>query len=215
MAEQLIEDDEADSELQSEEDLREELYEQFDVGWVGSLVIRHILPILDRNVEATERYSVDTRSKILADIALYQAYRQVPKFMILVWGFVLIGAYDLLHYLNPAYYGMLIGALASLNGFASSLRSPVLLAAEMEGSPDSDGMPADYRTTAHSSATTNVTMILFLVALSVQMLVTGSVIQGEILTQNVASGTIPFYLSALVLAGVPFVLSYLRESDDD
>lgn len=214
VTEKLKEKNDDSSSPTSEADLREELYEEFDVSRKGRLMIRYLLPILDKQINTESRYDVDPQSKILAEISLYQAYEEEPKFKIFAWAALLIGTYDLLHPLNPAFYGLLFAALATLNGFVSSLRSPSMMTAELEGATDTDGMPADYRAKAHSSVNTNVTLVLFVIAVGIQLLVTSSVIQGEIITQNVAVELLPPAVSALGLSSVPFLLYRLRGSAD-
>lgn len=213
--EEKVEEKSAENDLrsnpQSEEELRKELYKQFNVSRAGRLGIQYILPLLDKRIQVDSIYDVTTRSKILAEIALYQAYKREPKFRLLLWGVVLIGVYDYLHYLNPAFYGLLLGAVTTLNGFVGALQSPSMMAAELEGTTDEDGMPADYRATAHSSANTNVTLVLFVFAVGIQLLVTSSIVQGEILTHNVADGTFPFAASALLLLHVPVVVNQIWE----
>jgi len=210
-----VTEEKTSSATKSEEEQRRKLYEQFEVSWADDLAIRHILPRLDEHVQARSRYDVSSRSRVLAEISLLQAYKREPKFRIFAWGVALIGVYDCLHYLNPAFYGLLLGALATLNGFVSSLRSPAMMAAELEGATDEDGMPADYRATAHSSANTNVTLVLFVLALGVQLLITSSIVQGEIIARNIAEGTLPVAVSVLVLVSIPLVKDRLRRNDDE
>lgn len=194
----------------SEEDLREDLYGQFDISTKDRVAIRWILPLLDQFVQTESRYDIDKRSKILADIALFQAYEQEPKFKIFVWAAVLLGGFDLLHSLNPGFYSVLFIALATINGFVSSLRSPAMMAAELEGATDEDGMPANYRATALSSVNTNVTLVLFVVAVGIQLLVTGDFIRGEVIARNIAEGVVSPAISALVLFVIPWVYSRVR-----
>lgn len=194
-----------DSKEQSENALREELYEQFDVPARGGAMIQWILPLLELAVNTEERYDIDTRSKILAEIALYQAYEREPKFKLFLWAAVLIGGFDLLHPLNPDIYSILFLALATINGFASSLRSPQMLAAEVEGVPDEDGMPADYRAVALSSANTNVTLVLFVIAVGVQILLASAVVEGELVARNIAAGVVDPVVSGVLLLLLPVV----------
>lgn len=82
---------------------RDELYEQFDVSKAERLGIRYLLPILDGQVDTFTQYDINTKSKVLAEIALYQAYSRVPKFKLLVWGLILTGIYDLLYPFNQSF----------------------------------------------------------------------------------------------------------------
>lgn len=193
-----------------EEELREELYDQFDVTWVGRLGIKYIIPILERTVDTESRYDIDERSKILAEIALWEAYDDEPKFRMFAIATVLIGIYDLLHTLNPAIYSVFFIALASLNGFVSSLRSPSMIAAEVEGAEDENGMPGDYRSTAYSSVNTNVTVVLFVIAVGVQVVLTSSLAPNELLVQNIADGSWHPVLSAGVLFLLPLIFGRIR-----
>ncbi|MFC7230545.1 hypothetical protein ACFQMM_02595 [Saliphagus sp. GCM10025308] len=205
--------EEPDPEVVSEENLRETLYDQFDISTKGRVGIRWILPLLERSVETESRYDVDDRSKILAEIALFQAYEREPKFKMFAWAAVLIGGFDLLHTLNPGVYSVLFIALATINGFVSSLRSPAMMAAELEGATDEDGMPANYRTKALSSVNTNVTLVLFVIAIGIQLLMTGEFIQGEVVARNVADGRVSPAVSAIVLIAIPLVYNRIRGED--
>ena len=193
------------SENRSEEAIRKELYEQFDVPVRGGVVIQWILPLLDLVVDTEKRYDISTRSKILAEVALYQAYEREPKFKIFLWAAVLISGFDFLYPLNPDIYSILFLALATINGFVSSLRSPSMLAAEVEGLADKDGMPADYRSTALSSVNTNVTLVLFVIAVSVQLLLASTVIEGELVGRNIVEGIVHPVVSGIVLVVLPVI----------
>lgn len=204
---------ETDSEEPSEERLRRNLYDQFDISWAGRVMIAHIIPILDQGQEIESRYNIDDRRKILAEIALCQAYKQEPKFKIFIWAGILIGSFDYLHALNPSVYSILFISLATVNGFVSSLRSPSMIVAELEGLTDEDGMPADYRAKAFSSVNTNVTLILFLIAVSIQVLVSGGFVQGEVLARNVADGVVNPIVSAGFLIFAPVIYNRVRQSE--
>ncbi|MFB1064164.1 hypothetical protein [Natrinema sp. H-ect4] len=213
MQEGVEEREEPDLEAVSEEDLRENLYDQFDISTKGRIGIRWILPLLEKYVETESRYDVDDRSKILAEISLFQAYEREPKFKMFAWAAVLIGGFDLLHALNPGVYSVLFIALATINGFVSSLRSPAMMAAELEEATDDDGMPANYRAKALSSVNTNVTLVLFVIAVGIQLLVTGDYVQGEIVARNVADGRVSPVISAIVLIALPMVYNRIRGED--
>lgn len=198
----------------SEADIREELYEQFDVSKTEEFGIERIIPILGRSMETESKYDIDTRLKILAEITLFRTYLREPKFKNFAWTAVLIGTYDFLHPLTPGIYPIVFIALATINGFTSSLRSPVMMVAELEGLEDEDGVPADYRAKASSSVNTNVTLVLFLMAVSVQILVTSSIVQGELIAQNVAGGMWHPAISATGLV-LSRVLYYRIRGDSD
>lgn len=200
-------DAKSESSEADEENLRDELYDQFDVNRVDRLGIKYIIPILERTVDTESSYNINERSKILAEIALWEAYEDEPKFKIFVISTILIGFYDLLHTLNPAIYSVFFIALASLNGFISSLRSPSMIAAEAEGAEDENGMPGDYRATAHSSVNTNVTLVLFVIAVGVQLVLTSSLGPDEVLARNIADGLWHPALSAGALFLMPLILS--------
>ncbi|MDB2243025.1 hypothetical protein [Halorubrum ezzemoulense] len=199
MAERTKETEQDHPEEPSEQDLREELYEQFGISMKGRIGIRWIIPHLDQSVKTESRYNIDKRSKILAEIALYQAYEQEPKFKIFAWAAVLVGTFDLLHRLDPGVYSILFVSLATINGFVSSLRSPAMMAAELEGIPDENGMPADYRAKALSSVNTNITLVLFVIAVGVQLFVTSGNTQAEIVSRNLAAGIVNPVVSVLIL----------------
>lgn len=213
MQEELDERKESDPGAVSEEDLREDLYDQFDISTKGRLGIRWILPLLDQFVQTDSRYDIDKRSKILAEISLFQAYDQEPKFKMFAWAAVLIGSFDLLHPLNPGVYSILFIALATINGFVSSLRSPAMMAAELEGATDEDGMPANYRAKALSSVNTNVTLVLFVIAVGIQLLITGEFVQGELVARNIADGRVSPAVSAILLIAIPLVYIWVRGKD--
>lgn len=213
MQEELEEREEANPETVSEENLRENLYEQFDISTKGRVGIRWILPLLEKFVDTESRYDVDKRSKILAEISLFQAYEREPKFKMFAWAAVLIGGFDLLHPLDPGVYSVLFIALATINGFVSSLHSPAMMAAELEGATDEDGMPANYRATALSSVNTNITLVLFVIAVGIQLLVTGDYVQGEVVARNVADGNVSPAVSAIVLIAIPLVCNWVRGGD--
>ena len=202
------------SEKQSEKDLREELYDQFGIAMKGRVGIRWIIPHLDQGVQTESRYDIDKRSKILAEIALFQAYEQEPKFKIFVWAAILVGAFDLLHQLDPGVYSILFIALATINGFVSSLRSPAMMAAELEGTPDENGMPADYRAKALSSVNTNITLVLFVIAVGVQLFVTSGYAQQEIISRNLATGVLNPAISMAVLLAIPLLVSRITGESD-
>ncbi|MFD1646674.1 hypothetical protein [Haloarchaeobius litoreus] len=203
----------SDTEPESEEQaLREELYDQCDVSRSTQIGIKYILPLLEGVVD-TDHYDTDTRSKILAEIALFQAYTDVPKFKMFVWAAFLLGSYDLLHPLNPGIYSVIFLALVTINGFVSSLRSPSMMAAELEGATDEDGMPADYRAKAYTSVNTNVSIVLFVFAVGIQILVTGGFVEGELITRNIAEGDVPSIGTAIVLLFLPVIWRRIRRDD--
>ena len=202
---------ESEAETESEsEDLREELYNQFDVSPASRIGIQYILPALEGAVETESTYDISKRSEILAEIALFQAYRDAPKIKIFAWAAVLIGTFDLLHPLNPDFYSILFLALATINGFVSSLRSPSMMAAELEGATDEDGMPADYRAKAFSSVNTNVTLVLFVIAVGIQLIMTGGLVEGEVISRNIAQETLNPLISGLILIILPVIWDRVR-----
>lgn len=72
-------------------------------------------------VQTESRYDIDPRSKVLAEISLWEAYNNAPKFKMFAWATILLGTYDYLHSFNPVFYGMTFIALATFNGFSYSL----------------------------------------------------------------------------------------------
>ena len=156
----MSETGEISEESDSDAELREALYDRFDISWTGELIIEYILPILDKGRETDSRYEINDRQKILAEIALCKAYTQEPKLKMLIWTGGLIGTFDYLHALNPSVYSILFVALATVNGFVSSLRSLAMMVAEIEGLTNENGMLADYRAKALSSVNTNITLVL-------------------------------------------------------
>lgn len=214
MQEKVAKKEEAGSEVPSEDDLRAEIYEQFDVNWKEEILILYTLPFLDLFVQTESRYDIDTRSKILAEIALVRAYVREPKFKMLFSATALLATYDFLYPLSPSMYGILLGALVTLNRFLSSLRSPEMIAAELEGTKDEDGMPAHYRAKALSTVNTNVTLVLFVIIVGVQVLVTSSLVQGELLTENVAVGRLHPSVPAFLLVAMPLARLFLPTISD-
>jgi len=193
------------------QNIRDELYEQFGVSKAEKLGIRYLLPILDVQVDILTQYDVDAKSKVLAEIALYQAYSRVPKFKLLIWGLILTGVYDLLHPFNQSFYPVVLGALVTYNGFVSSLRTPEMMAAELKGVTDDQGMPADYREKARSSANTSVSVVLFTIVVGVQLLVTSSVIRGEVFPQNILQATVSPVVSATILFSLPLLSNFVQQ----
>lgn len=191
------------TEEQFEVSRRSELYDQFNITAVEEKFIRYLSLVLEwivqMNFKFDVQYDTDPRSQILAEIAVTRAYIREPKFKLFTTSTMLIALYDLLHPLPPSIYPIFLIGLATLNGFLSSVRSPTMLAAEIKNTTDEDGMPVEYRHRAVAAANTTVTIVLFAVAIVVQVLVTTSVIQGEILTQNIADGFIHPSVSALML----------------
>ncbi|OAQ54844.1 hypothetical protein HTG_04555 [Natrinema mahii] len=210
MQEGVTETQEMDSNSPSEEELRAEMYEELNVTKKERAVIEKILPRLEWLVQTESRYDIDTRSKILAEISLARAYVQEPKGKLLVSIAGLIGVYDYLHAMEVGVYPVLLGAFVSLYGLAVSLRSAPMMAVELEGLKDGDGMPADYKTKALSSVTTNASLLRFSIVLGIQLLVVGSFIQGELLTANVADGMVYPGISAFILFITPIALLLLR-----
>lgn len=191
---------EEDTETRSEEKLRSELYEQLDVSQIEKFGIEHIVQRLERNVDTEERYELDPRSKILSEIALIRAYRSEPKFGMFAYSGAVLICYDILHVLNPAFYGTVFVGVATLNGFISSLRSPSMMAVELEGETDEDGMPANYRAKAIESVNTNITMLLFGIAFTIQIITISSIVTDDLITRNLAAGTVnPFYTFAILV----------------
>lgn len=199
-------------EERSEETLRNDLYKRYNVSKTTQIGIEYILPRLDRNSNTEERYDIDPHSKILAEISLFEAYQREPKFKMFAIAGIILLAYDILHILTPAIYGVVFIALATVNGFASALRSPAMMAAELEGKTDKDGIPANYRAKALSSVNTNVTLVLFVIAVSIQLLVTSSIIEGELITRNLADGTVNPRLTGGVLILLPLLYSKIHSS---
>lgn len=210
MQEDVGEHEGTDTEGAAEEALRRDLYDQFDISPTAQIGIRWILPLLDAVVDTGSRYDIDMRSKILAEIALYQAYNQQSKIKIFALPAALLVVFDFLHSLNTGVYSVVFIALATINGFLSTLRSPVMMAAELEGVTDEDGMPADYRAKAFSSVNTNITLVLFVIGAGVQLLVTGGIVQGEIVARNVADGRVTPVVSGIVLLSLSVVYDRVR-----
>ena len=181
--------------------IREEIYEQFGVSWVERKFIDHVFPLLEANAQTEERYETSTRSEALAEVALFKAYKDEPKFKLFISLGVVLSLYDILHQLSPQVYGILFVGFATINGLSSSLRSPKMIAAELESVTDENGMPADYRAKALNSASTNVTIVLLAIAIVIQVLISSSVIQAEIWGANYAAGTVihPSYTIAGLL----------------
>jgi uncharacterized membrane protein len=198
-------------EQRSEEELRNELYDQFDLSQTDKLAIEHIIQRLERHVDIEERHDINPRSKILSEIALYQAYRSEPKFETFAWAGALLLGYDVLHTLNPTFYGIVFVGLATVNGFISSLRSPSMMAAELEGETDENGMPANYRAKAIESVNTNITMVLFGIAFSIQFLVTSSLVTGDLITRNLADGLVNPYYTAVAFFVLSAIYYKIRE----
>lgn len=212
MSKKVREIQRSSSEDTPEEDLRDEVYKQFGVGRRGRVMIHHILPHLEKIAGVESRYNIDKRSKILAEIALFRAYEQEPKFKMFAWAAVLLACYDYLHHLEPIVHCIIFLSLATVNGFISSLRSPSMMAAELEGAIDEDGMPANYRAKAITAANTNVTLILFMIAVGVQLAVPTSVVGNEVLAKNISQGEVSPIVSGLGLLAVPFVVEWYREN---
>lgn len=208
MSEQVEEVEEQRSE---EEELRNELYDQFDLSWAEKFGIEHIIPRLERYVDTEERYDIAPRSRILSEIALFQAYQSEPKFKLFAWAGALLIGYDFLHALNPTLYGVVFVGLATLNGFVSSLRSPSMMVAELEGETDEDGMPANYRAKALESVNTNITMVLFAIAFIIQFLVTSSLVTGDLITRNLADGLVNPYYTAVAFLVLPLIYYKIQE----
>lgn len=219
MTEQVAETTNPDLEDQSEDDIREELYEQFDVSAAEKIAIFFISSILEWLVQlglkSDVKYDTDTRSKTLAEIALIRAYEREPKFKLFISVTVLLGTYDFLYPFNPTFYGIFFVALATLDGFIVSLKSPRMMAAEIEGTTDEDGMPANFRAKALSIVNTNVTIVLFSIAIGVQLLVTSSFVQGELLTENIVEGRLHPVIPAVVLFAMPIARAFLIGSSDN
>ena len=185
-----------DEDVLSENELRSSLYEQHNVSKTTQNGIKYILPLLERNLGIEDRYDVDLRSKIIAEISLFESYQREPKFKIFVLtGFILL-TYDFLHTFNPIIYGIVFIGLTTVYGFTSTLRSPAIMAAELEGIKDENGIPADYGAKALSSVKTNVTLVLFIVAVSIQLLVSSSLVGSEVITHNLLDGMVNPYLTA-------------------
>lgn len=198
-------------EVQDSNELRSSLYETFEISWAGSLMISYLFPLLERHVVIDSRYDISQRSVILAEIALYEAYTREPKFQLFFSLGMVVGFYDMLHPLSPHVYGILFVGVATINGLTSSLRSPKMMAAELESEPDDKGMPADYRAKAISSASTNVTIVLLAIALLIQVFVTSSVLPSELLKQNYAVGTPIGPLASIVfLTIIIYLVSEIR-----
>lgn len=66
----MSETEKISEESDSDADLREALYDQFDISLVGRLTIEYILPFLDQGHETDSRYEINDRQKTLAEIAL-------------------------------------------------------------------------------------------------------------------------------------------------
>ena len=190
----------AQSDGSSKDELRRKLYDQHDVSTVGQKIIERILPKLEENVGTESRYDIDLRSKIQAEIALMEAYRREPKIKIFaVLGLGLL-AFDTLHALDPAVYSIVFIGAATINGFVAALRSPSMMAAELEEIKDENGMPANYRAKALSSVNTNITIVLFAIALGIQLLTTTMIVEGEVITQNLADGMVSPWITGSAIA---------------
>jgi len=187
----------------SEEELRDALYKQHNVSKTTQIGIKYILPKLEQNVDTEERYDIAPRSKILAEISLFEAYQRESKFKIFTLVATTLLIYDFLHPTNPAIYGVVFIGYATVYGFTSALRSPTMMAAELEGAEDEDGIPADYRAKALSSVNANITLALFIIAVSIQFLVTSSLVEGEVITRNLLDGVVNPYFTA---GGLVFLL---------
>lgn len=180
----------------SKEELRDVLYQQHDVSKITQVGIKYIFPILEWNVDAGGRYDIEPRSKILAEISLFETYQSQPKFGIFILLAITLLTYDFLHTITPEIYPVVFIGYATIRGFFSALRSPTMLAAELQGAEDEDGMPADYRAKALSSVDANITLVLFMIAVFIQFLVTSSLVNGEVITRNLLDGVVNPYFTA-------------------
>lgn len=171
------------------EGLRSELYDQFEISQLDQIMLSSVLPILYDRVEVEPRYNTSPHSEILAEIALYQAFKGEPKFRLLFSLSMVIGFYDLLHPLTSQVYPVIFVGVVTINGLISSLRSPKYLAAKLDSELDEKGMPADYRAEATNSASSAITMVLLTIAVTLQLLISNSELPPELLLQNYAVGT--------------------------
>lgn len=194
---------------ESAEEVKQDLFQEYGVSWIGQFFIENILnsSIFDIDTHPDVVYDTTVNSEVLAGIALLEAYKQEPKFKLFLYLGLIIGFYDLLHFLPVQVYGVLFVALATLNGLLSSLRSPKMLAAELESETDDKGMPADYRAKAIRSVRTNVTIVLLTFAFGIQVLISASVLPYELLTQNYAVGT---PLHPLITSGFLLALLFIK-----
>lgn len=194
---------------ESAEEVKQDLFQEYGVSWIGQFFIENILnsSIFDIDTHPDEVYDTTVNSEVLAGIALLEAYKREPEFKLFLYLGFIIGFYDLLHLLPVQVYGVLFVALATLNGLLSSLRSPKMLAAELESETDDKGMPADYRAKAIRSVRTNVTIVLLTFAFGIQVLISASVLPSELFTQNYATGT---SLHPLITSGFLLGLLFIK-----
>jgi hypothetical protein len=206
--------EEAVSSIATDERSRDELYEEFGINEIEArliLLINIAFSLIVNRLNLKEDYEISSESQILAEIALLEAYKREPTYGLLLKSGLVIGLYDILHPLPSEIYGLLLVAVATVNGLTSRLRSPKMVAAEIKSETDEMGVPADIRLKATNIASTSITIVLLTIAVLVQVLISGQVIGSELLNQNYAVGTLAKpWLSALLVILIPYLLDKIR-----
>jgi len=74
-------------------------------------------------------------------------------------------------------------------------------------------MPANYRAKAYTSVNTNVSIVLFVIAVGIQILVTGGFMEGELVSRNIAEGDMNSLISGVVLFFTPIIVRLIHGGD--
>lgn len=122
-------------------------------------------------------------------------------------------AYDLLHYLPPVVYGLLLSSIASISLAVPALHTPESLAGTVIGAEQS--LEKKIRLQAEESVKTNVGVVGISVGFALQIFAVIGMFGGELFQNNVAAGVVPSVLSSIFLAtAVAYVLNLLWGNSD-
>ena len=174
----------------SEDNLSQsELYDKYELSWVGRIFVTHALPHLNKKLEPREDYDTNREDEIMAEIAVWRAFNAAPIFRPYLILIALIAVYDYSYPMPVEIYAVLIVGLASLNGIITNLRSKTLLAAEYADLSDERGIPASLTLSATNAVNSSINLVFVACGLIIQLIISAEVVNSEILTQDVLTNT--------------------------
>lgn len=190
---------------------RDELYDRYNMPRAGRIFAAYLLPVIEQLIDVESDIETETHDEVLAEVALWKAFDNEPKWkpFIIVTG--LVAVYDYLFPLPFGVYGLSIVGFATLLGLVPSVRGRYLLAAEHAGKTDEDGIPADLKLKAMSVASSAVSLVFISIGITVQLMATSGIVGAEFLSQNrIVGGPIPPIVTIGVLLAVPYVYGLIQ-----
>lgn len=164
---------------------RSELYDEFEVPWAGRVFAKYLLPVLDLALDVDDEYDTQVQTEVMAEIALWRAFSEEPKFKPYLLLVGMAAVFDYLYQLPVEVYGIAVVGLATLGGIMTNIRSRRLLAAEYSELENEKGVPASLRLSAINAASSSITLVFVGIGIILQLVISIGVLGNELLKQNI------------------------------